>query len=287
MMSLLARMAPAWTARAVIARILRTRRPLALGAPELRTGARRVELDLGEHRGLGFVMGEGPRVYLLHGWDGSAADLAPIAGALADHGFRAVVLEAPGHGEAPGATSNVVLLARTLEAAIAAEGPAHAVVAHSFGGAAAVLARSLGVRVGRVALVAPEPEPGHYIDAAGAIGGESFRRRLHDEMRRRVGLAPSEVGFSATLGDLRPLVIHDLRDRQVPFRRIVRAVPRVLRTEGLGHRRVLTHPAVVRAVVDYVSSGNERSCPHGYVDGACATCALEQELFRPALRLVS
>ena len=54
------------------------------------------------------------------------------------------------------------------------------------------------------------------------------------------------------------LVVHDRGDREVPFEHgetLARSWPgaRLMVTEGLGHRRILRDPEVVRAVVEAVS----------------------------------
>src|SRR5262249_40138903 len=48
--------------------------------------------------------GEGPAVYLLHGWGGDRTSWHRFVGPLTRAGFRAVTLDAPGHGDSgPGA----------------------------------------------------------------------------------------------------------------------------------------------------------------------------------------
>jgi hypothetical protein len=277
--------APEWTASRMVDRMLQTRRRRPTEAAErFRGTAERIELRVDGLGFVGFATGRGPRVYLLHGWDGSAGDFAELAEALAGAGFRAIALDAPGHGEADGDSANVALFAQTLMAAVQALGAAHGIVGHSMGAASASLALTQGLGTRRLAFVAPEPDPGAYVDALGELGGPRVREHMRGEMTRRVGLAPEDVSLEATLGEVRPLVIHDLRDRQVPFGRVVRQFPSLLRTDGLGHRRILSDPAVIEAVTSFLSSGNERSCTHRYVEGACAQCALEQELYRRSLR---
>jgi hypothetical protein len=111
------------------------------------------------------------------------------------------------------------------------------------------------------------------------------------------------------LGEPPPmLVVHDRDDREVPFAdgAAIAAVwpgARFLETSGLGHRRVLRDPAVVEAVVDFVAAGmaapidapgpggdamgrEGTACVHDpeLEETSCEACALEAELFTPALR---
>ncbi|MEQ1565769.1 MAG: alpha/beta hydrolase [Myxococcota bacterium] len=277
--------APGFVAAQITRRLLATRRrPRSDAELALRSTARRIDLELGGARFVAWELGAGPAVFLMHGWDGSAGDFAHLAPALAAAGYRAVAIDALGHGDADGSDANVAAMAGALGAAVAALGPAHAVVAHSFGAPAAALARDRGLAYERLVLLAPEPDLGGYVRELGGLGGAGVLARVRQELVRRVGLLPEEIGLSRSMGALRPMVVHDLGDRVVPFELVASAFPQVLRTSGLGHRRVLSEPTVVGAVVDYLRNKNERSCPHRYVDGTCPQCALSLELFRPSGR---
>ena len=61
-----------------------------------------VEVD--GHRVVGTAWGTGPVVYLVHGWAGRGAQLAPFVAPLVERGHRVVSFDAPSHGaSAPGA----------------------------------------------------------------------------------------------------------------------------------------------------------------------------------------
>ena len=65
------------------------------------------------------------------------------------------MFEAPGHGESGRGLSSLPEFARALHAVVNLHGPARAVVAHSFGGAAATLAVQGGLVAERFVLLAP------------------------------------------------------------------------------------------------------------------------------------
>jgi hypothetical protein len=82
------------------------------------------------------------------------------------------------------------------------------------------------------------------------------RRRI--EYRFGVSWDQFEAERNAGSQDL--LVIHDRADREVAFAcamRHIRAWPRarLLETEGLGHRRLLTDPTVLAATADFLAGG--------------------------------
>ncbi|MEQ1502740.1 MAG: hypothetical protein ABMB14_10950, partial [Myxococcota bacterium] len=145
--------------------------------------------------------------------------------------------------------------------------------------------------VERLVLLAPAVDPAAYVAAVGSLGGPRVRAEAPEAMARAVGLHPRQVGVLATgagLG-LPVTVIHDRRDREIPFAAVEATVARwpgatLLPTHGLGHRRLLRDPAVVAAVVGAVGGADERSCGHGQLRGGCPTCALERELYHRPLR---
>jgi pimeloyl-ACP methyl ester carboxylesterase len=98
---------------------------------------RRFDVAVDGRRVAGWSWGaSGKVVYLVHGWAGVGAQLSSFGRALLANGFRVVAFDAPGHGISEGRRSSIVHFARALHAAVAKEGPAYAVIAHSLGAAA-------------------------------------------------------------------------------------------------------------------------------------------------------
>lgn len=250
------------------------------------------QVDVLEADGRPFVTytwGEGPAVYLQHGWDGSAADFAALTAALVSRGLQVIAIDAPGHGAAPGTRSNVVVLANALRAAIAAGPTPLAVVGHSLGATAVGLAARDGAPVGRAVLVAPFPDVSRYFGALGSVGGARLQREVLGVVRRLAGRDPGELGLRATAGALcgAVLTVHDRDDKQVPYREVVALCAEqphlgLRSTTGLGHRRILSDPAVVEEVVGFLADGRERSCGHGSMRALCESCALEAALYARA-----
>src|SRR5688572_8350853 len=128
------------------------RPPRRRTSPRIRAllaGGRRFEAVVGGQRVVGWSWGDGPAVYLVHGWAGIGGQLAAFAPPLLAGGFRVVTFDAPGHGASAGRRSSIVHFANALLHVAAREGRAHAVIAHSLGAAAAVRALTQGLEVGR------------------------------------------------------------------------------------------------------------------------------------------
>jgi pimeloyl-ACP methyl ester carboxylesterase len=217
----------------------------------------------------GETWGEGPAVYLVHGWGGWRGQLDALVGPLTAAGYRVVAYDAPSHGdsgpgpEGPG-RSSVVEFAAALAAVAAAHGPAAAVVAHSLGATATALAMRDGLAADRAVFVSPMADPLPYTRAfAARLGfGERVRTRLVDRIERRVAMPMSAFAVPAVAAQVATpplLLIHDRQDSETGWSdsdAIARAWPaaRLVTTAGLGHRRILRAPAVVAEIAGFVGS---------------------------------
>lgn len=262
-------------------------------------GARRFDVTVRGQRVAAWTWGDGPAVYLVHGWAGVGGQLAAFVPALTAQGFRAVAFDAPGHGASEGRRSSIVHFANALQALSAQEGQAHAVIAHSLGAAAVVRAITRGVGIERAVFIGPTGGPRDW--------SERFRRQLgvpphvmsamRERSERWLGARWEEFdvprlarGQSAPL-----LILHDRDDDEVPWSdgaAIAEAWPgaRLVTTTGLGHRRILRDERVVSQAVAFVkgeapaagprTTGETTDCVHAGRDaGLCDRCALEASLF--------
>ena len=215
----------------------------------------------------GHAWGDGPVVYLVHGWGGRGSQLAGFVEPLVHRGHRVVLFDGPSHGDsAPGPSgprsSTGVELGRALDAVAARFGPAETVVAHSMGAVSTLLALKYGwLSTGRLALLAPMSRYATQFDAfARHVGlGPRTRRRVDEAVGRRVGVPPEEFDaavLAEQVGPLPTLVVHDRADRQTSHQEsldLVRRLPdaRMISTHGLGHRRLLADPQVIDAVAAF------------------------------------
>jgi pimeloyl-ACP methyl ester carboxylesterase len=221
-----------------------------------------------------------PVVYLVHGWGGWRWQLDALVDPLVEAGYRVVAFDAPGHGDSdPGpqgpGRATLMDIAAALTAAVAAFGPAHAVVAHSLGATAAAYALRGGLPVERMAFLAPMADPLPYTRTfAARLGfGERTRTRLVDRLERRIRMPMSDFDVPAMAGRFPTpplLLVHDRQDAETGWSdsaAIAQAWPdvRLISTSGLGHRRLLRAPAVVAEVVGFVA---ERPLPAEAASGS-------------------
>jgi pimeloyl-ACP methyl ester carboxylesterase len=224
--------------------------------------ARRRDVDADGTRIATWAWGEGPTVYLVHGWAGLGGQLGAFVAPLVEHGFQVVAFDGPGHGRSAGRRASIVHFARALAAVGRVFGPGRGLVAHSLGGPAAAFAMRRGFPVERAVFLAPPADPGDWSKQFARRLGVSAR--VMDAMRLRserwLGVPWTEVSLTGlALGQTAPLlVIHDQDDRDVPAHHgaaVAASWPgaQLVETTGLGHSRILRDAAVVAQTVSFIA----------------------------------
>ena len=216
----------------------------------------------GRHRLASYVWaGGGPTVVLVHGWNGTSGDLSAFIAPLRDTGRRVVAIDLPAHGRSSGRFSDLTEAVDAVEAVLRREPRVEAVIAHSFGVPATVLAAARGIPLPRAVLISGPTAVEPYLQRFAQVLGVSaatraaLQRRLR-ALLERVRLSAVELtGVAPRLGT-RALIVHDRSDREVPFlsaQSLHRAwqESELMATEGLGHRRLLADPAVVDRAVRF------------------------------------
>lgn len=225
--------------------------------------------------------GEGPVVLLVHGWNGRGSQLGAFVEPLVKSGHKVILFDAPGHGDASGTSSSLVHFADAVEAVIDAVRPVfgrvRAVIAHSMGGPATVVAMSrfakrrpteteralaeLRLPAERFVFIAPPIDVRDFIAGFARLVdlGDESRALLGRHIERRFGVALADLAAPALARGLSGplLVVHDAEDREVPLsrgRRLAEAWrgARLVVTEGLGHVRILGDAGVIERVSDFV-----------------------------------
>lgn len=214
-----------------------------------------------------YEWGQGDRVVVLaHGWNGRASQFAVLVRELTAAGYRVVAFDAPAHGDSAGRATYLIDWVDILLQLQRRHGGLHAVVGHSFGGLAALVAVTDGVKVDRVVTIAAPVDADMLLEQFQAMLG--FDDGTAADLRRRFAARyfPDEADpFARLSAERRPLssgvpllIVHDDGDRVVPFAafgRLAGAHPQaqVLPTQGFGHNRVLESDDVLDAVVAFLA----------------------------------
>jgi pimeloyl-ACP methyl ester carboxylesterase len=229
-----------------------------------------VEAAWNGHRIAGEAWGDGPPVYLVHGWGGCRAHMGVFIKPLVEAGHRVIAFDLPSHnasdrGElAPGRTT-IVECAAAVSAIVGEHGPARAIVAHSLGAKAAALALADGTSAQRLVFLAPMGDFSLYLDLfAERHGfGPRIRAGLHRRLDRRLRtpLYDTDISRVAARTDNPPLLlVHDPDDPDSPYttsQKILEVWPgaRLETTRGLGplaHYRILRHRPAILASIEFI-----------------------------------
>ncbi|MGK6314977.1 alpha/beta hydrolase [Neorhizobium sp. DT-125] len=278
--AMLGRLAPQTAAKLAFALFCRTpsRRPKGEKARmteaegrERLAAAERMPFPAGKSTVMAYRFGDGRpgrrRYLVVHGWGSSAAYISALPAGLAESGAEVVVLDFPGHGLSSGRSLNMRQAVDTVVEAERRFGRFDAVVGHSFGGAASMLAAG-GVMKGAGAI-----SPSKLV----VIGSPSDIHWLFDDFSRMVGLAPrvkalliqhAEQVAGASLDDFdtvaaaarlgKPvLVVHAEEDKEVASHHARRfgdlATAQLHWANGLGHRRIVSDRGVIETIGAFLS----------------------------------
>lgn len=211
----------------------------------------------------GFTAGDGPLVVLVHGWGERAAGLGGFVAPLTGAGFRVVGLDLPAHGQSSGQMSHPIHAAAALREVADHLGGVHALIAHSAGANAALLALNAGLPADRAVLIAPNADIDYTLQTFQLMFGlpPKAMTGLKHKIERRFGPTvwrDVNGDFLATRITTPGLVFHDPEDPQVPFegaQKLVRAWTgsKLIEAPGLGHGAITRDPAVIERAVGFVT----------------------------------
>lgn len=202
-----------------------------------------------------------PYVLLAHGWSSHALRFSAWIRPLRAAGFSVIAFDQIGHGLSSGRRATLPGFADVLTHVGKHYGRAAAVIGHSLGGAASMLALSAGLEADRAVLIAPAADP---LDAARRFArfvglADHLSSHLFDAYESGHPLRVSTLQAHLKVPAIgRPaLIVHDLGDREVPWsegERYARHWPdaRMVTTTGLGHHRIVDDAGVIDASIRFL-----------------------------------
>ena len=206
--------------------------------------------------------GRGPIVLMLHGWQGRPSQFKHFVAPLLAAGYQVIALEAPAHGRSPGTEAHPMLFAEALLEAAAELRHVEAVIGHSMGGAAALIALDKHQFTNKAVIIGAPASMGRVLGRFADFIGlpRSAQATFFDVVDRHVGVPANEIDMSR-FGARLPvtgLIVHDHDDDMVPFSEGEVIAKHWLRAEfmptsGLGHRLVLADPKVVDRAVRFIT----------------------------------
>ncbi len=209
--------------------------------------------------------GEGPAVLFLHGWSGRGTQVASFMPSLVESGYRVISFDGPAHGESSGKSTDIFKYSAILKAVIDQFGPWHAVITHSFGAMVFALTYDESMDFKKFIFIAPPATMrtpfNHFQNLLklSADVSKNMQDRLSGEYGRDIFDRVSVLQNIRKV-NLPILVIHDEDDAVVPISdsaSISKASQRVkfIKTQKLGHMKVLYHSSIVQRVVAFFGTG--------------------------------
>lgn len=201
------------------------------------------------------------KVLLVHGWSGRGTQLVKIADELLKLGYSTISFDAPGHGKAPGKTSNMTEFIAAVMQIEKQFGPFEYAIGHSLGGMTVMNAVKKGLNVKKAVI----------------IGSGDIVEDIMDDFVLKIGLKPEisqqmRIAFEKKLGktmnsysayiaakevSIPVLVIHDENDDDVPVtagQHIYQHLKngKIMITKELGHRKILGDSKVIQRIVEFI-----------------------------------
>lgn len=201
-----------------------------------------------------------PVVLLVHGWEGTHADMDNFVAPLLNEGYRVATFDLPAHGASTGKRAPIPLLAKAIQHVADAVGPLRGILAHSIGCASTVTAFTRGLTTERVVLIS---SPSNYRKQAKLIGkmvgiNDVTWPAMESELNA-LGAELDAIDFTTAAKTLTipALVMHSDDDRVVAMEDSRAATAhwrgatfRLL--NGLGHMRVLSNQDVIASSVAFI-----------------------------------
>jgi pimeloyl-ACP methyl ester carboxylesterase len=211
--------------------------------------------------------GEGPRVLLIHGWEGQAGNFSDLIVALRSAGYDIMAFDGPSHGHSSKGLTSPIEFAELVKKLVPVFRPRH-LISHSFGGVATTFALSElpDFEVESYTMVTT---PDRFMDRIQEISrqvgvSDKVRDLLIDRMRGEVDTPLEKLNVSEWVKGMnvgRGLILHDRADRVIPLevsQRVHQSWPGSVFevVEGTGHFRILRSPDVVSRIVSFVSESH-------------------------------
>ncbi len=207
-----------------------------------------------------FELGEGRQtLILIHGWSGRGSQFFKIAEDLKKQ-YRLLAIDAPGHGDHRGKRSHMLEFVDAIETTQQKLGPVYGAIGHSLGGLALFNAMERGIHFQQLAIIGtPSTIPNVIGDFCAQVKANAkVAKGIIQYLEKRYQLSVDEVSTVSLAQKYNPkgLILHDKDDRDVPVKNASESAAawshaKLHLTKGLGHRRILMDPKVLKLLYDF------------------------------------
>jgi pimeloyl-ACP methyl ester carboxylesterase len=201
------------------------------------------------------------KILLVHGWSGRGTQLVKIADEFLKLGYSTISFDAPGHGKAPGKTSNMTeFIASVLQ--IEKEcGPFEYAIGHSLGGMTVLNSIKRGLNIKKAVIIGSGDVVEDILnDFVLKLGMKStISKRMKSDFENKLGETMNSFSAYIAAKDISipVLVIHDENDDDVPVTASHHIYEHlnngeIMITKELGHRKILGDNKVIKKIVAFI-----------------------------------
>ncbi len=223
--------------------------------------ADRKAITFAQQKILTYRWGQGPKVLLLHGWNGRATQMFQVVEQLVASGYQVLAIDQPGCGDSEGRHSGLMSIRELIKHLAETEGRFAAIVAHSFGWLAAINAKPDNITDCLIGIAPPsdfhwllQGFGDYYQLNKPAIRALKVKICQHYNIDDLAEISIAQVGSALRLPGV---VIHDETDDKIPVDQIAQIRQawnncEIYRTNGLGHTRILYDKNVSQIIVNHI-----------------------------------
>lgn len=206
----------------------------------------------------------GKTILVVHGWAGRATQFRRFVKPLLMAGYQVVGFDGPAHGKSEGKNTNLNEFELAIQTIVKHVGNVQGIIAHSFGGAAALYAIAHGLPVKTLVNIASPTIGDEVINTfLRAINGSqktgsAFKKFILKKYGKTFDQFSSLESIKHVPSDFNLLLVHDEEDKDVILNHSKELMKgyqfaKLLQTKGLGHTRILKDDQVIRDVVTFVA----------------------------------
>lgn len=208
--------------------------------------------------------GDGPSVWLIHGWESRGTTFYKLVPVLVEQGFKALVWDGPAHGDSPGESTHVPHYAQCLAddiTEIGGDEQPYALLGHSFGGASFAHLSKIHHLPERLVILAAPTQIDQVFQRMAVLlrlnerAAQAFFQAVEDQSG--YSMLESSLVTQDLSVDHQVLVIHDQDDQEVPFVDFEKLQDswkkgQFMSTQGLGHTYIKQDVSVFDRIISFL-----------------------------------
>ena len=208
--------------------------------------------------------GDGPKILLVHGWNGRATNMYKIIEKLSQNNFDVYAFDAPAHGGSSGSNTNLPEFISCIESVVSKLYPIHAILGHSLGGFASVYCAAKKIKLDKIILLCPVNNVFELFETFFNYTRlkEKTRSLMINYFIKKTGIIiNSELSSEKLVKQInsKVLLIHDQSDKQLSILDSKRIKKNIVNgtfyfTKGLGHSRLLRNDKVVKKIISFLKN---------------------------------